>query len=146
MKLTHDDYMKKLSPARRAKVEARAEELIGEELTLRELRKARELSQETLAELLEMRQGDLSKLERRTDAYLSTIRRYVEAMGGTLDLIVSFPGSKPVKIIQIGEIANESKGVDPKFFYLDEGKRSSKKKHIVAEKVRPDLAGKKHAK
>lgn len=108
MTITHDEYLKKLSPARRAKIEARAKELIAEELTLKELRKARELSQKTLAELLEMRQGDLSKLERRADAYLSTIRRYVEAMGGTLDLIASFPNSKPVKIVHIGELSGET--------------------------------------
>jgi DNA-binding XRE family transcriptional regulator len=103
---THDDYMSKLSPARRAKIEARKNELLAEELTLRELRKARELSQETLADVLGMRQGDLSKFERRTDAYLSTIRRYVVAMGGTLDLIATFPNTKPVKIVNIGDLAD----------------------------------------
>lgn len=104
----HDEYMKKLSPERRAKIKARAQELIAEEMTLSELRKARRLSQETLAEILQMRQGDLSKFERRADAYLSTIRRYVVAMGGSLDLIASFPNSKPVKIIHIGDLDEES--------------------------------------
>ncbi len=104
----HDEYMKKLSPERRAKIKARAQELIAEEMTLSELRKAKRLSQETLAELLQMRQGDLSKFERRADAYLSTIRRYVVAMGGSLDLIASFPNSKPVKIIHIGDLDEES--------------------------------------
>jgi transcriptional regulator with XRE-family HTH domain len=74
-------------------------------MTLRELRKARELSQETLAEILDWRQGDLSKFERRADAYLSTIRRYVEAMGGRLDLIASFPNMQPVKVVHIGDLA-----------------------------------------
>ncbi|HIA55131.1 MAG TPA: transcriptional regulator [Candidatus Melainabacteria bacterium] len=96
------------SPERRAKIKARAQELIAEEMTLSELRKARRLSQETLAEILQMRQGDLSKFERRADAYLSTIRRYVVAMGGTLDLIASFPNSKPVKIIHIGDLDEAS--------------------------------------
>ena len=104
----HADYMKKLSPERRAKIKARAQELIAEEMTLSELRKARKLSQETLAEILQMRQGDLSKFERRADAYLSTIRRYVVAMGGTLDLVASFPNSKPVKITHIGDLDEES--------------------------------------
>lgn len=102
---THDEYMQKLSPERRAKVEARAKELIAEEMTLKELRKARELSQETLADTLGWRQGDLSKFERRADAYLSTLRRYVVAMGGTLDLIAKFPDSPPVKIVHIGDLA-----------------------------------------
>ncbi|MBZ0185836.1 MAG: helix-turn-helix domain-containing protein [Candidatus Obscuribacterales bacterium] len=96
--------MKTLSSSRRAKIKARAQDLLAEEKTLRELRKARELSQETLAERLGIRQGDLSKFERRADAYLSTIRRYVVAMGGTLDLVATFPDSKPVKIIQIGDL------------------------------------------
>lgn len=104
---THDDYMNKLSSARRKKIQARAQELVAEECTMSELRKARAYSQVTLAEILEMRQGDLSKFERRADAYLSTIRRYVEAMGGRLDLIASFPNSKPVKIIHIGDLDDE---------------------------------------
>jgi transcriptional regulator with XRE-family HTH domain len=102
---THKEYLEKLSPARKAKIEARTKELIAEEMTLRELRKARELSQETLAEILDWRQGDLSKFERRADAYLSTIRRYVEAMGGRLDLIASFPNMQPVKVVHIGDLA-----------------------------------------
>lgn len=103
---THDEYMKKLSPERRAKIKARAKELLAEEMSLRELRKARELSQETLAEILGMKQGDLSKFERRADAYLSTIRRYVVAMGGSLDLVASFPNSKSIKIVHIGDLAD----------------------------------------
>lgn len=103
----HDEYLKKLSPERRAKIEARKKELVAEEMSLRELRKARELSQETLADILGMKQGDLSKFERRADAYLSTIRRYVVAMGGTLDLVATFPDQEPVKIVNIGDLADE---------------------------------------
>jgi len=117
---THDEYMQKLSPARRAKIEARSKELIAEEMTLRELRKARELSQETLAEVLNWRQGDLSKFERRADAYLSTIRRYVEAMGGSLDLVASFPNMVPVKIVHIGDLDDSSQDKEPS--ELDERK------------------------
>jgi transcriptional regulator with XRE-family HTH domain len=102
--ITHDDYMKKLSPERREKVLAMAQKLIAEEKSLRDIRKAREYSQVALAEILGMHQGDLSKFERRTDAYLSTIRRYIEAMGGTLELIATFPDTGPVKIESIGEL------------------------------------------
>ena len=59
-----------------------ARKLIAEEKSFREIRKTREYSQVTLAEILGMGQGDLSKFERRTDANLSTIRRYIEAMVG----------------------------------------------------------------
>jgi transcriptional regulator with XRE-family HTH domain len=101
---THDEFLKKLSPERQKKIQARANELKSEEMTLREIRKALEYSQETLAEILDMRQGDLSKFERRADAYLSTIRRYIVAMGGRLDLVATFPGRDPVKIIHIGDL------------------------------------------
>ena len=102
--ITHEDYKKKLTPAQRARVDELARKLIAEEKSLREIRKAREYSQVTLAELLNMKQGDLSKFERRTDAYLSTIRRYVEAMGGTLELVATFPDTGPVKIVNIGDL------------------------------------------
>jgi transcriptional regulator with XRE-family HTH domain len=108
MAISHNDHKKKLSPERRARIAARAKELIAEEMTLQELRKARQLSQETVAELLNMRQGDVSKLEHRTDAYISTLRRYVQALGGTLDLLVTFPDTKPVKIMRIGDLDDDS--------------------------------------
>ena len=102
--INHDDYMKKLPVEKREKVLAMAAELIAEEKSLRQIRKAREVSQKTLAEKLDMNQGDLSKFERRTDVYLSTIRRYIEAMGGSLELIATFPDSGPVKITNIGDL------------------------------------------
>lgn len=105
--ITHDDYKKSLSPERQAKIEAMAEKLIAEEKSLRQIRKAREYSQVTLSELLGMNQGDLSRFERRTDAYLSTIRRYIEAMGGTLELIATFPDTGPVKIANLGDLAGD---------------------------------------
>ena len=58
---------------------------------LAELRRAREMTQETLAETLDMTQGEVSRLERRTDLYVSTLRSFVEAMGGSLELIARFP-------------------------------------------------------
>jgi len=105
--ISYSDYKKKLTPEQRAKVDELARKLIGEEKTLREIRKARDYSQATLAELLGMNQGDLSKFERRTDAYLSTIRRYIEAMGGTLELVATFPETGPVKITNLGDLEDE---------------------------------------
>jgi len=61
-------------------------------LPLAEIRKARELTQEQLASTLAIPQGSVSKIERRTDWYVSTLRRYIEAMGGTLHVVASFPG------------------------------------------------------
>lgn len=86
---------------RRAK--ARTEAMLAE-LPLAELREARKLTQETLAEALEVEQGSVSKMERRTDMYLSTLRRYVEAMGGTLEIVAHFPEGS-VRIKNLGELA-----------------------------------------
>lgn len=106
--ITHDEFLESLPPERQAKIKAMAEKLIAEEKSLRQIRKAREYSQVTLAELLGMNQGDLSRFERRTDAYLSTIRRYIEAMGGTLELIATFPDTGPVKIANLNDLAGET--------------------------------------
>lgn len=105
--ISYEDYKKKLSPEQRAKVDELARKLIAEEKTLREIRKARDYSQKTLAELLGMNQGDLSKFERRTDAYLSTIRRYIEAMGGSLELVATFPDTGPIKIANLADLGDE---------------------------------------
>jgi hypothetical protein len=71
---------------------------------LPELRKARQLTQETVAELSQMAQGDVSKLERRTDAYIGTLRRYVRALGGNLRILAEFPDSEPIEIEGFGDI------------------------------------------
>jgi Helix-turn-helix. len=80
--MTLNEYLKKLPIGRRRRIEARAREIRAEELSLRELRKALRCSQETVAEILGVKQAEISKMERRTDMYLSTLRRYIEAMGG----------------------------------------------------------------
>jgi transcriptional regulator with XRE-family HTH domain len=73
--------------------------LIVEEATLRQVREARERSQAAVAEKLYINQAAVSKLERRTDMYLSTLRGYIEAMGGKLEIIARFPG-QAVRITQ----------------------------------------------
>ncbi len=80
----------KMGPERVAASRARARKMI-EEMPLQQLRSAREMTQTRLAELLEMDQGNVSKLEQRTDMYLSTLRSYVEAMGGELEIRAVFP-------------------------------------------------------
>lgn len=61
------------------------------EMPLNELRRARQLSQEVLARELGATQPEVSKLERRADMYVSTLRRYIEAMGGELEITARFP-------------------------------------------------------
>jgi len=95
--------MKGLSPERRKKIEARAAQLIAEEMTLQELRRARKLTQQRVAKTLGIGQDGVSKLEKRADLMLSTLRKSVEAMGGKLSLVAEFPDRPPVVLLGIGE-------------------------------------------
>jgi transcriptional regulator with XRE-family HTH domain len=81
---------------------ARSREIITEEIVLQHLRKARKLTQENMAKLLGMRQDSVSKIERRSDMLLSTFRSYIEAMGGSLRMIVEFPDAV-VEVTKLGE-------------------------------------------
>lgn len=94
---------KELSPARRKKVEARAAQLIAEEMTLQELRHARKLTQVRMAKELGISQDGISKLEKRSDLLLSTLRKTVAAMGGSLSLVAEFPDRAPVVLSGIAE-------------------------------------------
>ena len=67
-------------------------------MKLPELRRARQLTQKTVAEVLGIAQGDVSKLERRTDAYVGTLRNYIEALGGRLRVTAEFPDTEPIEI------------------------------------------------
>lgn len=95
---TLDQILEGLPEERRQHIEARAEELILEEHALRRLRKARKLTQEHMAELLGVRQDSISRLERRSDLLLSTLRGYIEAMGGSLQLLVKFDDDQAVPV------------------------------------------------
>lgn len=95
---TLEEVMSELSPERRARVEKRGRELIREEMTLQALRKQLEITQEWMAERLDVRQGNVSKVENRSDMLISTLRTYLEAMGGRLELVVHLPGRAPVTI------------------------------------------------
>ena len=65
--------------------------VILQEMMLKELRQARVMSQEKLAEELNIKQSSVSKLEHRADIYISTLRSYIEALGGELNIIAKFP-------------------------------------------------------
>lgn len=98
------DLRNKMSPERQAKAKAKTRELL-DAMPIQQLRRARALSQVQLAEILCVKQGSVSKLERRTDLYISTLRRYIEAMGGDLELRANFPDGS-VEIASLGEIEN----------------------------------------
>ena len=92
----------KMSKEARARSQAKAEEMIAE-MALDELRVARDLTQEHLAEILHVRQSAISKMERRTDMYISTLSKFVEAMGGSLEIRAVFP-ERSVRILQFGQL------------------------------------------
>jgi DNA-binding XRE family transcriptional regulator len=89
-----EQMMADLPQARRAAIEARA----GELATLKDLRQAAQQTQQDLAAALGVGQDTISRLEKRSDMLLSTMRRYVEAMGGSLELVAQFPNRPPVVI------------------------------------------------
>lgn len=80
----------RMTPKAQARADARAKAML-KEMPLQELRRARGLSQATLAEALHVKQGSISKLERRTDMYISSLRSHIQAMGGDLEIIARFP-------------------------------------------------------
>jgi DNA-binding XRE family transcriptional regulator len=98
-----NDIIRKLSPTQRKKVEARAAQLIAEEMTLRELRRARKLTQVRVAKTLGITQDSVSRLEKRSDLLLSTLRKTVKAMGGNLSLVAEFPDRAPVVLSGIAD-------------------------------------------
>jgi transcriptional regulator with XRE-family HTH domain len=98
------ELTKGFSQERKARVAARAAELKSE-MTLHELRHARELSQQDLARELNVGQPAVAKLERRADMYVSNLRRYIEALGGSLEITARFPEGS-VTIVKFGELAD----------------------------------------
>ena len=80
----------RMSPEAQALARDRAKQMLAD-MPLQGLRQARRLSQETLADSLSITQPQVSKIEHSTDLYLSTLRRYVEAMGGDLEIVAHFP-------------------------------------------------------
>ncbi len=104
--------IKSLSANRRKKIEARAAELIAEEMSLRDLREALTLTQQRIADTLGIGQDSVSRLEKRSDLLLSTLRSYIEAMGGRLSLIAEFPDREPISLS--GLTTMEPKPVTPR--------------------------------
>jgi len=98
-----------LPAGRRAKIKARAVELVAEEMSLQDLRKAMSRTQVEIARALKVGQDTVSRYEQRTDMLLSTLQDYVEAMGGELDLIARFPNRPPVKIRALRDLTAGAK-------------------------------------
>ncbi len=100
---TLDELLDGLPADRRARVEARGAALIAEVEGLKAFRVLAERSQEQLAASLGIKQPSVHKIEKQTDLYLSTLRRFVEAAGGTLELRVELPGKGVLHLTGVGE-------------------------------------------
>lgn len=99
-----DDVVTALPEARRARVEARAQELKDQVEGLGELRRVAGKAQVEIASFLKIKQPSVSKIEKQADMYLSTLRSYIEAIGGQLDLIVRMPSRAPLRLERLGDV------------------------------------------
>jgi DNA-binding XRE family transcriptional regulator len=87
----------KLTQGQRNAIDAKVETEVAR-MRLPDLRKARNLTQAAMASTLGIAQAEVSRMERRTDAYISTVRSYIEAMGGTLRIVAQFPNVKTIEL------------------------------------------------
>ncbi len=103
-----DEVIAALPEARRTHVEARAEELRDEVESLSELRRVAGKAQIEIAAALNVKQPSVSKIEKQADMYLSTLRSYVEAICGELELIVRLPSHAPLRLKRLGDVTRLS--------------------------------------
>jgi transcriptional regulator with XRE-family HTH domain len=111
---TLEQKLREVGPRRQAKIRARTRELVAREMSLRELRHAVNKTQKTVARTLRMGQDGVSRLEKRSDLLLSTLRNYVEAVGGSLTLVAQFPQQEAIAIGGLGEIVSATDTEKPK--------------------------------
>jgi DNA-binding XRE family transcriptional regulator len=104
MPMTHEEMMARLPRERQDRIKARAAELQHEVEGLKALRKLAERSQEQIAQTLGIKQPSVVKIEKQADLYLSTLRRFVEAAGGKLELRVELPGTGTFTLTGLGQI------------------------------------------
>ena len=106
MAVTLEEMLASLPPERRAEIDRRYEELLNEVESLKELRRLSKLSQAKMAKTLKISQPAVSKIEKQTDMYLSTLRGYVEAMGGEMDIVIRLPDRGPVTVKSLADVAD----------------------------------------
>ena len=109
MAKTLDEILASLPKARRDRIDARYQELRKEAESLAALRKAAGKAQVDIATSLKISQPSVSKIEKQTDMYLSTLRNYVEAVGGDLELVVRFPRQEPLRLSGLGDVLQPAK-------------------------------------
>ncbi|WP_247887174.1 XRE family transcriptional regulator [Azospirillum sp. SYSU D00513] len=109
MAIPLEQILSEMTPEERAAVEARKAEFLAEIDGLAELRRIAELTQGQVAEALNIKQPTVHQIEKRTDLYLSTLRRFVEAAGGELELRVTLPGKGAFTLTGVGELTTDTR-------------------------------------
>jgi DNA-binding XRE family transcriptional regulator len=109
MTIPYEEVFKEFSAEDQQWIKCRAEELKAEELNLREVRRLRKLTQARLSKKLKIGQEGVSRIEKRSDLYISTLRGYVEGLGGKLKLVVELPDRPPVILAGFGETSSRKK-------------------------------------
>ncbi|ABB76076.1 transcriptional regulator, XRE family [Nitrosospira multiformis ATCC 25196] len=104
--LIFQEIWNSLPSDRKAQIEARTRKLEAEYLTLQELRKEAGLTQAGVSQELGMPQSNVSRLEKGSDMLLSTLRQYVEAVGGKLNLTVELPNEPPIRLNVLSDLVD----------------------------------------
>lgn len=107
MARTLDDVIAALPTGEQEAIETRYQEIKAEYVALQDLRKLMDLTQTDVAKKLNIPQGNLSRLEKRSDILVSTLREYVEAVGGELHITAKLPNRPPVEITSFYQIAHK---------------------------------------
>jgi DNA-binding XRE family transcriptional regulator len=111
MAVKFEDMMRELFTSKeRASIRRTAANIAKRHMALRELRQARNRTQVSMAKRLGVKQVSISRLESREDPRLSTLTKYIDAMGGRLHLIVEFPEHEPVLLRTAGKTRAKAKG------------------------------------
>jgi DNA-binding XRE family transcriptional regulator len=106
MARNYKELQEKMDPARRAENRQRVRAEL-QRMALDELRAAKQLTQADMAEILDVPQSSISRIERRADMYLSTLRNYIHAMGGVLQIQAVFADGGAVVIDRLGDYENQ---------------------------------------
>ena len=101
------EVFRKLPATRQRRIKLRTKELLAEELSLRDVRVAREMTQDRLAKILDVGQYGISRIEKRSDLLLSTLQEYVHALGGKLSLVAEFGDRAPIILAGFGDLPSK---------------------------------------
>jgi transcriptional regulator with XRE-family HTH domain len=130
---TLNDKLATLSPERRRKIEARTADLIAEEMSLRELRRAMGKTRAKVAADLGVGQDSVARYEQRSDMLLSTLSGYVQKVGGTLELTAKFPNRDPIRIKGFTQLSRSGE-TQPLRKRQSAAQRSAKRRKEVARR------------